>query len=169
MARTEYVSNKKFYQELKEYRPKALAAIDAGQPRPPIPDYISYCIMKIAEKLASKPNFNSYSFKDEMIGDAVETCIRYLLLFNPDKSTQAFAYFTQTIKMAFIRRIKFEKRHFYVKMKLRQNDILTQQLNNPMFVEIDDEAMNVFIKEFEEKNLTKKSVKKGLERAIADE
>src|SRR6185437_12745829 len=96
-----YVSNKEFYAALVKYRAAIAEAKALGKPIPPIPDTIGICITLIAKRLSNKPNFIGYSHKQEMEADGIENCIRYLQVFDPNKSQNPFAYFTQTIKNAF--------------------------------------------------------------------
>ena len=163
-----YVSNKKFYEALVEYKAAIAAAQEAGEPKPQIPKYVGECLMMIAQRLSNKPNFIGYAYKEEMIADGIENCIRYLDLFKPERSNNPFAYFTQTIKMAFVRRIKKEKRQLYLKMKATQNYQLTAQLNDPMFIPEDNDVVNSFIKDYEE-SIVKKKQKQGLEKAIIED
>lgn len=114
----EYVNNADFLAAIKEYKIKVAEAAEAGKDKPVIPNYLGDCILKIATHLSYKPNFINYSYKDEMILDGIENCIRYFDNFDPDKSSNPFAYFTQIIYFAFIRRISKEKKHSYIKNKL---------------------------------------------------
>jgi hypothetical protein len=113
-----YVNNKEFLAALIEYRKAIEDAEVNGLPKPPIPNYIGECILKIATHLSFKPNFVNYMFKDDMISDGIENCIQYLHNFNPEKSQNPFAYFTQIIHYAFIRRIGKEKRQLEIKNKI---------------------------------------------------
>jgi hypothetical protein len=113
-----YVNNKEFLAALIEYRKEIEEAELNGLPKPPIPNYIGECILKIATHLSFKPNFVNYMFKDDMISDGIENCIQYLHNFNPEKSQNPFAYFTQIIHYAFIRRIGKEKRQLEIKNKI---------------------------------------------------
>lgn len=112
-----YVNNKDFFDALVEYRQKVIDAENSDEPRPRVPNYVGECIMKIAVHLATKPNFSNYPFKEEMISDGIENCLRYIDNFNPETSKNPFAYFTQIIYWAFVRRIKKEKKHLYTKFK----------------------------------------------------
>jgi hypothetical protein len=113
-----YVNNKQFLEALIEYRRRVAVAEENGNPKPPIPNYIGECILKIATHLSFKPNFVNYMFKDDMISDGIENCIQYLHNFNPEKSQNPFAYFTQIIHYAFLRRIQREKRQLEIKNKI---------------------------------------------------
>ena len=112
-----YVNNKEFLQKMIEYRDSIAVAEKSGNPRPRVPTYIGSCIMKIATHLSHKPNFINYTFREEMISDGIENCLQYIDSFNPQKSDNPFAYFTQVIYFAFIRRIQKEKKHPYTKSK----------------------------------------------------
>ena len=115
-----YVNNKDFLDALIEYREKCAKALEEGKPKPIVSNYIGECILKIATHLSYKPNFINYSYRDDMILDGVENCIQYLDNFNPDKSSNPFAYYTQIIYYAFLRRIAKEKKQSYIKGKLIQ-------------------------------------------------
>jgi hypothetical protein len=112
-----YINNADFLKALIEYKQKCDEAETKKKPEPPIPNYIGECFLKIADHLSRKPNFVSYSFRDEMISDGIENCLMYFRNFNPDKSKNPFAYFTQIIYYAFLRRIQKEKKQLYVKYK----------------------------------------------------
>ena len=116
MAANHYVKNKDFLQAIIEHKEKVKNTPE-GEPKPQVSNYIATCLLLIAKNLAHKPSFNQYSFKEEMIGDAVENSIRYFHNFNPEKYSNPFAYFTQISKFAFIRRIAKEKKQLYVKYK----------------------------------------------------
>ena len=89
--------------------------------RPRVPTYVGECIMKIATHLSHKPNFINYTFREDMICDGIENCLQYIDNFNPDKSSNPFAYFTQIIYYAFLRRIAKEKKLLYIKYKASEN------------------------------------------------
>lgn len=116
-----YVNNADFLQALIEYRELKTKAEAEGKPKPIVSNYIGECILKIATHLSYKPNFINYSYRDDMILDGVENCIQYIDNFNPDKSNNPFAYFTQIIYYAFLRRIAKEKKQSYIKGKLIQD------------------------------------------------
>ena len=116
-----YVDNKKFLEEMKKYRKKVLSARNRKRKDPPISDYIGECFLKIANHLSYRPNFINYTFRDDMISDGIENCLQYMDNFNPDKSNNPFAYFTQIIYYAFIRRIQKEKKQIQIKSKLIAN------------------------------------------------
>tara|TARA_R100000278_G_scaffold120417_1_gene102797 strand:+ start:293 stop:763 length:471 start_codon:yes stop_codon:yes gene_type:complete len=113
-----YVNNKEFLEALVIYRKEVHAAVEEGKPHPKVPDYIGECFLKIATHLSYRPNFVNYMFKDDMICDGIENCLQYIDNFDPSKSTNPFAYFTQIIYYAFLRRIQKEKKQLDIKNKL---------------------------------------------------
>jgi hypothetical protein len=170
-----YVNNADFLTALLEYKEKCTTAKTGGKDDPQIPNYIGECFLKIANHLSRKPNFSSYSFRDEMVSDGIENCLMYFRNFDETKSKNPFAYFTQIIYFAFLRRIMKEKKHLYVKYKAtEQFGILNQ------FEYVEDanggskqfeiyENISEFIHTFEEnkKNKQINTLKtKGLEKFI---
>ena len=113
-----YVNNADFLAAIKEYKKQVVDAEAAGLEKPQVSNYIGECILKIANHLSYKPNFINYSYKDDMILDGIENCIQYIDNFDPDKSSNPFAYFTQIIFYAFLRRIAKEKKQSYIKNRL---------------------------------------------------
>ena len=116
-----YVDNKKFLAEMTKFRARVIRAKDSGRKRPMVTNYIGECFLKIANHLAYRPNFINYTFRDDMISDGIENCLQYMDNFNPEKSDNPFAYFTQIIYYAFIRRIQKEKKQVLVKQKIIEN------------------------------------------------
>ncbi len=175
---THYVDNKQLYAVIIEHKTSVKAAKDIGQTPPPIPNYVGECILMIAKRLSTKPNFVNYSYRDEMISDGVENCISYFHNFDPSKSDNPFAYFTQIIYYAFLRRIQKEKKQIYIKHKTAENSMLFNEMVeqgedgeftfNP--ADFDSENVSDFIKTFEE-NMDKKKVKrkKGIDLFIEGE
>ena len=117
MAKNHYINNKDFLKEMIAYRQSISKAKRKCLPKPKIPDTIAKCFMMIAENLSHKPNFLSYTFRDEMVADAIENCVMYVDNFDPNKSSNPFAYFTQIAYYAFLRRIQKEKKQNYIKFK----------------------------------------------------
>ena len=113
-----YVINKEFLNALENYFAEIERAKLEGKPKPVIPRYIGECFLKIANHLSFKPNFVNYMFKDDMICDGIENCVRYIHNFSPEKSKNPFAYFTQIIYYAFLRRISQEKKQLEIKNKI---------------------------------------------------
>ncbi len=177
---THYVDNKELYRVMVEYRNSVQSAKKDGTPRPQIPNYVGECILQIAKRLSTKPNFINYSYREEMISDGIENCISYIDNFDPAKSDNPFAYFTQIIYFAFLRRILKEKKQIYTKHKIMENSMLFNELieqgqfddsfQMSNVIDIDNENMHDFIKSFEETiNAKKKKRKKGLENFIEEE
>jgi DNA-directed RNA polymerase specialized sigma24 family protein len=168
-----YVDNKKFLEEMTKFRNKVLKAQDSNRKRPMVTNYIGECFLKIANHLAYRPNFINYTFRDDMISDGVENCLQYMDNFNPEKSKNPFAYFTQIIYYAFIRRIQKEKKQVLVKQKIIANtdtdEFLTQldgddgQYKNQMIEFLKANQGNV-VEEPKTKKQKKQDKQKNLEK-----
>ena len=113
-----YVNNKEFLAAIVAYKQSIVQAEQAGDPKPRITNYLGECFLKIATHLSYKPNFVNYMFKDDMICDGIENCVQYINNFNPEKSKNPFAYFTQIIHYAFLRRIQKEKKQLEIRQKI---------------------------------------------------
>ena len=113
-----YVNNAEFLEAMKGYKKAVNKAKREKKNKPPVTDYIGSCFLKIANHLSYRPNFINYTFRDDMISDGIENCLQYLDNFNPAKSNNPFAYFTQIIYYAFIRRIQKEKKQVTIKQRL---------------------------------------------------
>ena len=121
VAKIHYVDNAKFLEAMIEYKKEYNISIYNDKELPQISEYLGSVFLKIAQRLSFRPNFINYTFKNDMISDGIENCLHYIHNFNPDKSTNPFAYFTQIIYYAFIRRIQKEKKQLYIKYKTMQN------------------------------------------------
>ena len=113
-----YVNNKEFLEALIVYRAEVKVAHEKGLPTPRITNYLGECFLKIATHLSYKPNFVNYMFREDMICDGIENCVQYIKNFDPAKSSNPFAYFTQIIHYAFLRRIQKEKRQMDIRTKI---------------------------------------------------
>jgi DNA-directed RNA polymerase specialized sigma24 family protein len=113
-----YVNNRELLEALIVYRTKVAAAKEADLPKPRITNYLGDCFLKIATHLSYKPNFVNYMFREDMISDGIENCVQYIHNFNPERSQNPFAYFTQIIHYAFLRRIQKEKKQLEIKNKI---------------------------------------------------
>ena len=116
-----YVDNALFLEEMIKYKKEYQKAINNNREPPIVSEYLGGVFLKIAERLSYRPNFINYAFKEDMISDGIENCLHYIHNFDPDKSNNPFAYFTQIIYYAFIRRIQKEKKQLYIKYKSMQN------------------------------------------------
>jgi len=117
-----YVNNREFSQAVVDYVNQVEEAESAGETKPQVTPYIAECFMKIAEGLSHKPNFNQYTFRDEMVMDAVENCLKAITNYNIEAATRtgnpnAFSYFTQISYYAFLRRIAKENRQSDIRDK----------------------------------------------------
>lgn len=133
-----YVDNKKFYEALVEYRKQVLEAQEKGLEKPIVSRYLGECFIKIATHLSYKANFINYTFKDDMISDGIENCLTAVEKFDPDRGMNPFAYYTQIVFFAFVRRIQKEKKQQATKYRMIENididQLVTQSEDNPEFV-----------------------------------
>lgn len=179
----EYVNNKEFYTAIVEYRQKLNYARENNLPEPKIPDYIGECIMKIAQRLSTKPCFLSYSFRSEMVSDAIENSFLYFHDYDPDYNPNndpdykpnPFSYFSQLAFFAFLRRIAKEERIRYTLYKSFQQSIIDSGLDHSLFVDADDNNImpkqmyaniNDFMKRFEDKEEQKKLKRKQKKQGL---
>jgi DNA-directed RNA polymerase specialized sigma24 family protein len=176
-----YVDNEKFFNEIMEYKKQCKEALEQGKEKPRISEYIGKCIYLIAENLSHKPRFINYSFRDELVSDAIENCFLYFDNFNPEKSQNPFAYFTQIIYYAFHRRISKEEKNRYIIYKKFQESVLDTS-DSALMVDADDnhvvsstmyDNLNDFIKNFETREQVKKEKRKekkeGLEKFVEND
>jgi hypothetical protein len=121
-----YVNNKEFSQAVGDYVRSCREAEKEGKSSPIISRYIGECFLKMSNKIASRPNFFGYSYKDEMIMDGVENCVKAIENYDIEKAASlsksgvanAFGYFTRIIWFAFLRRIQKEKKQQEIKEKV---------------------------------------------------
>lgn len=169
-----YVDKKKLLEDIRDYQKKCVGE-DRSQ-HPQIPDSIGRAILNIATGLARKPRWNRYTYKDEMINDAVMTCLAAVLKFNPDKSDNPFSYFTQCCHFAFIGRLNHERKLTYSRMKYTQNFSIESDLSeSSMSTKIDtmNDYAQGYVKEYEEmieqkKERARQSELKKLEEATKE-
>lgn len=166
--KTNYISNKELYECLIKYKATLEDSKINNISKPKIPDYIGQSILLICENLSKKPNFVGYTtqWKQEMVSDGMVDCISAIYNFNPDKTDNPFAYFTQIAWNAFIRRIHKEKKQNYIKYKNLEHEYFLNDLYNDENVQImkHNEVVDDFIKTFE-KSLTKEKKEDKLENS----
>lgn len=171
-----YINNEDFLKALVDYKDSCTLAKKESLPNPEIPNYIGECFMKIAEGLSHKPNFINYTYRDEMMSDGIENCLMYFNNFDPSKSKNPFAYFTQIIYYAFLRRIQKEKKQTYVKYKATEQMGILDEYE---LMEFEDgttkqfelyENISEFIETYEETKKAKKAVNKpkGIEKFLGE-
>jgi len=178
MSKTKhYINNADFLRALVEYKALCQEASAQGKKEPKIPNYIGECWMKIAEGLSHKPNFINYTYRDEMISDGIENCLMYFNNFDPTKSSNPFAYFTQIIYYAFLRRIQKEKKQLYVKYKATEQMGILDEFEMMEFEDGTSKQFELydniaeFIETYEDARKAKKDAKvvskpKGIEKFI---
>lgn len=143
-----YVNNKEFSQAVVEYCNEVKTAKGNDQSLPIVPDYIASCFLKIAEGLSHKSNFIRYTYREEMVMDAVENCLKAIENYNIDVATRtgmpnAFAYFTQISWYAFLRRIAKEKKQQDVKLKYMASSGIEEYI-----ISNGDDQSNVVVQAF---------------------
>ncbi len=170
-----YVDNALFLEEMIEYKKQWQISKDNDEELPIISEYLGSVFLKIAQRLSFRPNFINYAFKDDMISDGIENCLHYIHNFNPEKSSNPFAYFTQIIYYAFIRRIQKEKKQLYIKYKSMQNYEISPEYVEYMNYDEDFKTttdfknsdfrvvVDEFVHNFEETKKKKAEVKKKVE------
>jgi hypothetical protein len=166
--KVQFVDGAKLKAELIEWKKACKKAGEKVQ----LSDYIGECIIKIADRLSKKFNFAHYTYRDEMIGDGIESCVRYLHNYSPAKGVSAFAYITQIVFNAFIRRIDREQRHSYLKAKMIEAGNIgivssegdDKRYGSPFSNDADAPHIQI-ITEFEAKQSKKKSKNKAAKEA----
>ena len=170
-AGAHYVDNKKFYEELKKYRESVDQAILEGREKPQISNYLGDCFIKIATHLSYKANFINYTFKDDMISDGIENCLSAADKFDPSKSANPFAYYTQIVYFAFIRRIQKEKKQQATKYRLIENldldDILTSEDTD--LNDFSNQFLDYMKKKLDQIDIDKRTMKKPKSNVLAEE
>ncbi len=172
-----YVDNAKFLQAMKDWKEQCKDAEEAGDETPRISDYIGECFLKIANGLSYRPNFINYTYKQEMISDGIENCLQYIHNFNPEKSKNPFAYFTQIIYYAFIRRIQKEKKQTHVKHKMiekqsyeyfttMEGDDTVYNIDLPYDVLLNQLDHNVEVRETKKQETKKKGLEIFMEKDV---
>jgi len=177
-----YVDNKKLYTEMVKYITAYNTAKDQGLQPPKVNNYIGECIWLIANKLSTNRNFIGYTYRDEMIGDAIENTLRYIHNFDPEKTSNPFAYFTQIMYYAFLRRIEKEKKQQYIKLKSMDNSIVMNTLVEmapddashfqAVVVQMDYEKLNALADKYDTKKapaIKKPKAKKGIDKFIGED
>jgi len=163
-----------------EYKKSVVEAKDSGEELPRIPNYIGVCLYKIAIRLAYRPNFINYTYRDDMISDGLENAIMCINNFDPEKSNNPFGYFTKVIWFAFVRRIYKEKKQIYVRYKVMENSIFTDtafahdntDFNSSSLKELSDDQRDTFVEKYESNIINKKkkiAEKKNLENFYTEE
>jgi DNA-directed RNA polymerase specialized sigma24 family protein len=176
-----YVNNPEFLEAIVAYKKLCEEAEASGDPNPQIPNYIGECIYQISNRLSTKPNFSGYTYREEMVSDGLENAIQALGNFDPSKSKNPFAYFTQIIWYAFLRRIDKEKKQVYIRHKVTENSMLTGTLvdkddgaeGDANYVDLNNDYMTDFVANYEKRMESKKKqttkARKGLEKFIDDD
>jgi len=151
-----YVNNADFSQAVVDYVIKANTAKKGNKDIPKVPDYVAQCFLKIAEGLSHKSNFIRYTYREEMVMDGVENCLKAISNYNIEAATRtgkpnAFAYFTQIIWFAFLRRIAKEKKQQDIKLKYLTNSGIEEFLTNELGEENSQAVISSFVDTLKER------------------
>ena len=133
-----YVNNKEFLAAIVERKKLLKEAEETDSAPPQVTNYLGECILKIANHLSYRPNFINYTYRDEMISDGIENSLQYIDNFDPEKSKNPFAYFTQIIYFAFVRRITKEKKQQKIKDRILKRSNIQDMI---VVQEHDDESV----------------------------
>ena len=113
-----------------QYKNEVKDAEENNKDKPLVSNYLGECFLKIATHLSYKANFINYTYRDDMISDGIENCLVAVNKFDPEKSSNPFAYYTQIIYFAFVRRIQKEKKQQDTKYKMMENIDFDKFLSN---------------------------------------
>ena len=173
-----YVDRKEFYAAIKEYRSQFLEAKSKGESRPQISNYLAKCFLDIATHLGYRRNFANYSYRDEMVMDAVEVCLRYAHNFNPELSNHPFSYFNRLCWRAFVYRIQKEKdqqrvkghliMHYSMENIFEEDQDMDSEINNGV-IEYLKENSFFEVEEPVTKKREKKYVRSGIDLFMEEE
>ena len=149
-ASIHYVNNADFSQAVVDYVKEVEKAKEDNQSLPVVPDYIASCFLRIAEGLSHKSNFIRYTYREEMVMDAVENCLKAIENYNLEAATRtgkpnAFAYFTQITWYAFLRRIAKEKKQQDVKMKYLASSGIENFIDNELGDDMSQQVVGAFV------------------------
>lgn len=151
-----YVNNADFSQAVVDYVSECERMKASGHPRPQVTNYIAECFLKISEGLSHKANFVRYTYREEMVMDAVENCLKAIDNYNLETATRtgkpnAFAYFTQIAWYAFLRRIEKEKRQQDIKMKYLSESGLSELVSDEIQNDEAARATQAFVDELRDR------------------
>lgn len=175
-----YVDNEKLLKVISEYRIKYFKAKEAGTELPRVPEYIGVCLLQIADGLGQNRNFRNYSYLDTMKSDGIENCIRYCHNFDPERTKNPFAYFTQIIYYAFLRRIDIEHKAAYMKYKVMERSVIyntlvelapgdQEQFQAAISSMMDETKYAALCEKYDKKPNPRKKKKVGIEQLIEED
>lgn len=181
-TRIDYVDNKALYEEYLVYNKALKEAEEAGLPRPELTKKISLAILQIANNLSRRYNFVNYSYREDMVGDAIIKCVAKAHLFDPEKTKNPFAYLTTICFWEMVNRIKKEHHEVSIKSKYIRENLTSEFLNaiegedgefKNTFVEFlkDNDAYKDYTSDTKEKKTKKKKTDEisAIEELLKDE
>ena len=145
-----YVNNATFSQAVVDYVSHVEKCKKEKESLPKVPDYIAQCFLRIAEGLSHKANFIRYTYREEMVMDAVENCLKAISNYNLEAATRtgkpnAFAYFTQITWYAFLRRIAKEKKQQEIKLKYLTRSGIENFIDNELGDDMSQQVVGAFV------------------------
>lgn len=171
----DYVNNADLYLEMKQYIKEVREAEATGDQLPKIPEKIGMAIFQIATRLSYKHNFINYAFRDDLISDGLESAVQAAPKFDPDRTENPFAFFTQTIYWAFLRRIQKEKKQLYIKHKVVENAVIhgaTSEASEHSseggadYIDLNTDYMTDFVEKYENSMENKKKTSKARRKKL---
>ena len=168
-----YIDKKEFYQLLVDYKHACAEAESRGLPTPRIPESIGEMFFLLVTNLAKRPNFSGYTFKTDLISDALENCVTACRSFDPEQSDNPFGYFTRISWFAFLRRIEKEKKQTYTKYKAMEHFIIENSLTEEHDVyanfDLSNDKMEPIISKYEKRKKQKPKKDPGLTKLMEDD
>lgn len=172
-----YINNADFLIALDAYKEKCADAENSGEERPIVSNYIGECFYHIANRLATKSNFSGYTFRDDMVQDGIENCLQYMHNFDSKRTQNPFAYFTQVIWNAFLRRIAKEKKQMYIRYKSSHEMLSSGGTYDggddiEVHLNVSGDYINDFIETYENKMKAaknKKNIVKDIDEEVRDD
>lgn len=120
-------------------------------------------LMLLTSKYAKSSNFARYTFNEDMQAFALMMLVRTWNSFDPTKSENPFAFFTQCIKNSFIQFLNTEKRQRNIRDELLVDQGLTPSYtylaehsdnNQERIFAYDEQDHEQYVKDFNELNST---------------
>lgn len=124
-------ATQRYYIKNSELLPEVLRSKSLGR----ITNELAIMLMMLTRRYASRPCFNNYSYKEDMIAEALANLCKNALQFDPDRysTPNPFAYYTTCINNTFLQFLNVEKSHRRTRDKL-----LVEMGENPSFNFLDE-------------------------------
>ena len=153
----QYINNRKLHDTLVAWKSACRAAQDEQRPNPDTPRYVAEAVMLIARRLATKSQFCMWPWVEDMIADAMLACFKAVRLFDPTKSQNPFAYFTQVAWNAFLARINAERKQTYLRLASWQSTAVLREAELGEWAVGLNDAEAEYVRDYEEWQVQKRS------------